>query len=140
VRLGVSNYFLQLSEVFGFEGRKVLRFSETLGMRSFTDFYRKYSVNMYCILMNISEVHCTSHDSHTAFKLACVSKMIKCNRTLHSLNCRLVSYSSRFIRRPVSAICRLEIQIMITHQALSMSESWRSFSTPNTTCVKLYYT
>jgi hypothetical protein len=75
-------------------------------MRSFKGFHRKYSVNVYCILINKSELHCTLHESNAAFKLYCVSKMTKCNRTLHCLNCRFVSYSNRFTRRPVSAICR----------------------------------
>lgn len=46
MRLGVSNDFLQLSDVFGFE-RRIFRFSETLDMRSFAGFHRKYCVNMY---------------------------------------------------------------------------------------------
>jgi len=46
VSLGVSDDSLQLSDVLGFERRKIFRFSETLGTRSFTGSHRKYCVNM----------------------------------------------------------------------------------------------
>jgi hypothetical protein len=91
--------FLTLTCTISKEG-KLFKFPTTLGMRFFTRFHKKNPL-LVCTAYsgtNKFEVQSTSHDSHTAFELDCVSKVIQCNRTRDCLNCQSVS---------CSVLCRL---------------------------------